>query len=119
MQFGIVLDSIFTRHFTPEGHPEQPERIEAIHFRDYITEPSELKKMMLAYRLGKWVHRGEYRGDGVTYYFGLNWNGGELNPFNGDISEYQIFAQVQSWHNSNFIKRLSPSHLLYHNLIYI
>ncbi|MCZ6879370.1 MAG: histone deacetylase [Acidobacteria bacterium] len=30
MQFGIVLDSIFTRHFTPEGHPERPERIEAI-----------------------------------------------------------------------------------------
>jgi acetoin utilization deacetylase AcuC-like enzyme len=30
MQFGIVLDSIFTRHSTPAGHPERPERIEAI-----------------------------------------------------------------------------------------
>ena len=30
MKYGIVLDAIFTRHNTPEGHPERPQRIEAI-----------------------------------------------------------------------------------------
>lgn len=30
MKYGIVLDSIFTRHNTPAGHPERPQRIEAI-----------------------------------------------------------------------------------------
>jgi (p)ppGpp synthase/HD superfamily hydrolase len=44
-----------------------------IRFRGYITVPWQLdnwqlEKMMLSYRLGKWGHRGEYRGDGVTYY---------------------------------------------------
>ncbi len=30
MKYGIVLDSIFARHNTPAGHPERPQRIEAI-----------------------------------------------------------------------------------------
>ena len=30
MKYGIVLDAIFTRHNTPAGHPERPQRIEAI-----------------------------------------------------------------------------------------
>lgn len=40
-----------------------------IRFRGYITKPWQMKKMMLSYRLGKWGHRGEYRGDKVTHYF--------------------------------------------------
>ena len=30
MNYGIVLDSTFARHITPAGHPERPQRIEAI-----------------------------------------------------------------------------------------
>ena len=30
MRYGIVLDTSFTRHLTPEGHPERPERITAL-----------------------------------------------------------------------------------------
>ena len=30
MNYGIVLDSTFARHQTPAGHPERPQRIEAI-----------------------------------------------------------------------------------------
>jgi acetoin utilization deacetylase AcuC-like enzyme len=30
MRYGVVLDEVFTRHLTPPGHPERPERIKAI-----------------------------------------------------------------------------------------
>jgi acetoin utilization deacetylase AcuC-like enzyme len=30
MRYGIVLDTGFTRHLTPKGHPERPERIAAL-----------------------------------------------------------------------------------------
>jgi acetoin utilization deacetylase AcuC-like enzyme len=30
MRYGIVLDTSFTRHLTPPGHPERPERITAL-----------------------------------------------------------------------------------------
>ncbi len=30
MRYGIVLDTSFTRHLTPKGHPERPERITAL-----------------------------------------------------------------------------------------
>lgn len=40
-----------------------------VRFQGYINDPEEARLMVCAYRLGKWAHRGEYRGDGVTYYF--------------------------------------------------
>ena len=30
MPYGIVLDTVFTRHLTPAGHPERPERIASL-----------------------------------------------------------------------------------------
>jgi acetoin utilization deacetylase AcuC-like enzyme len=30
MRFGSVLDRAFTKHLTPPGHPERPERLEAV-----------------------------------------------------------------------------------------
>ena len=40
-----------------------------VRFRGFITDPRHLQMMRCAYRLGKKLHRGQYRGDGVTYYF--------------------------------------------------
>jgi acetoin utilization deacetylase AcuC-like enzyme len=30
MEYGVVLDNVFTQHVTPPGHPERPERITAL-----------------------------------------------------------------------------------------
>lgn len=30
MRFGIILDDLFTRHLTPSGHPERPDRVRSI-----------------------------------------------------------------------------------------